>query len=158
MKPIDFIATARRLAEQTGRGRPLETDLRRATSTAYYALFHCLAQSCADLLVGGPGSARDLAAWTQTYRALQHRTASQRCSNLAQMRGFPVQIRDFGKVFVRMQIKRHDADYNPGAEFTKNAVIQNINESENAITGFGRAPIKDRRAFAVYVLLDNRRS
>ena len=136
----------------------METDLRRATSTAYYALFHCLAQGCADLLVGGPSSARDLAAWTQTYRALQHTTARQRCNNLARMLHFPIPIQNFGAVFVRMQIQRHDADYNPDSEFTKQDVIQNINEAENAINGFVRAPIKDRRAFAVYVLLDNRRS
>ncbi len=158
MTPFNFVVTARRLAEQPGRGRPLETDLRRAISTAYYALFHCLARSCADLLVGGPGSARDLAAWTRVYRALQHGTVRQRCNNLSRMQDFPVQIQDFGGVFIQMQLQRHDADYNPDAEFTRQQVITNINEVENAINGFARAPVKDRRAFAVYVLMDSRRA
>lgn len=56
MKPDDFIRTARSLVTQQGAGRPRETDLRRAVSTAYYALFHCVAASGADLLVGGDQS------------------------------------------------------------------------------------------------------
>ena len=79
MQALDFIATARLLAGQPSRGRPLETNLRRAVSTAYYALFHCLAECCADMIVGGPGSNRNRTAWLRVYRALQHGTARNRC-------------------------------------------------------------------------------
>ena len=72
MNPFDFIATARDLVALNVRGRPRQSDLRRAVSTAYYALFHCLAGCCADLLVGDPGANRSLSAWNQTYRGLQH--------------------------------------------------------------------------------------
>ena len=55
MKPEDLIRIAESLA--SGRagnlaGRPRQAELRRAVSAAYYALFHTLANSCADLLVG----------------------------------------------------------------------------------------------------------
>ena len=44
MNPENFISTARELIP-TGQGKPRNTDLRRAVSTAYYAMFHCLAHS-----------------------------------------------------------------------------------------------------------------
>lgn len=43
----ELIITARRLANVNIR-RPRQADLRKAVSTAYYALFHVLAQDCAD--------------------------------------------------------------------------------------------------------------
>lgn len=44
----ELIVTARRLANVRTR-RPRQADLKRALSTSYYALFHTLAQDCADL-------------------------------------------------------------------------------------------------------------
>ena len=55
-----------------------------------------------------------------------------------------------------MQQKRHDADYDPDATFVKSDVLASISDAEAAIQRFSRAPLKDRRAFAVYVLLDLR--
>ena len=102
MKPADFIATARDLANANSKGRPRETNLRRAVSTTYYALFHGLATCCADMLVGGPGANRSQPAWRQAYRALQHRDAKQRCESQAISR-FPGELQDFAIQFVAMQ-------------------------------------------------------
>lgn len=55
-----------------------------------------------------------------------------------------------------MQMKRHSADYDPDAAFLKSDVIQYIDEAEDAIKQFNSAPRADRRAFAIYVLLDIR--
>ena len=61
-----------------------------------------------------------------------------------------------------MQKKRHRADYDPyairapDADFSKSAVIQDILETEAIIRRFNGAGARDRRAFAVYVLLDLR--
>ena len=65
-----LIVTARKLAHASTQ-KPRQADLKRAISTAYYALFHAMAKNAADLLVG-VGSNRPDKAWTQTYRALQH--------------------------------------------------------------------------------------
>ena len=78
MQALDFIETARHLTTSSS-GRPRQSDLRRAVSTAYYALFHCLAICCANMLVGGPGASRSEAAWRQAYRALNH-GAKKRCA------------------------------------------------------------------------------
>ena len=158
MQALDFIATARHLAGHPSRGRPLETSLRRAVSTAYYALFHCLAECCANTVVGGPGSNRNRAAWLRVYRGLQHGTARDRCLERNVIANFPVEIRDFARKFSDMQPLRNSADYNPDAEFSRKNVILHINESEDAIRRFPNTPIADRRAFAVHILMSPRRT
>ena len=108
-----------------------------------------MAACCADMLVGGAGAARSRPAWRQAYRGLQHRTARRRCEDRIINR-FPVEIQDLANLFIDMQKKRHRADYEP-------TVMQDIAETENAIRRFSRVDRKDRRAFAVYLLLDIRR-
>ena len=57
MNPDDLIRIARYLASTgtgVGIGRPSRADLRRAVSTTYYALFHALAECCANTLIGAP--------------------------------------------------------------------------------------------------------
>ena len=71
MQALDFIETARDLTTSSS-GRPRQSNLRRAVSTTYYALFHCLATCCADMIVGGAGADRSEPAWRQAYRALDH--------------------------------------------------------------------------------------
>ena len=155
MNPFDLIATARELVALNVRGRPRQSNLRRAVSTAYYVMFHCLANCCADLLVGGPGANRSQAAWNQTYRGLQHGFARQRCQHHA-IGGFPDDIRYFAEVFVDMQQDRHRADYDPDYSFAKDDAEHIIDVAENAIHRFLQTPARDRRAFAIYVLLPTR--
>lgn len=156
MTPFNLIATARALADTGRRGRPRQTDLRRAVSTAYYALFHCLAACCADLLVGGSGADRSATAWERTYRALEHGVARQRCRAATTTRDFPPSLRHFAAVFVDMQGKRHQADYAATGNFPKHIVLQDISGVAEAIAKFQQVPARDRRAFAVYLLLNLR--
>ena len=65
----------------------------------------------------------------------------------------PQAIQVFANLFVSMQKDRHDADYDPYATFFKSQVIANIAAADVAIRQFNQAPRRDRRAFAVYVLL-----
>ena len=69
---------------------------------------------------------------------------------------FPRGIRGFGKFFVDMQRERHAADYDPGAYFSRSDVMQMIEETARNITRFNGVAVKDRRAFAVYVLFNLR--
>lgn len=152
----DFMAIAKDLAARGGDDRPGQTALRRAVSTAYYALFHCLANCCADLLVGSPGSDRSEPAWIQTYRALQHGTARARCNNSGMIQRFPVEIQEFAQQFTFMQRKREDSDYDPSLILAYAEVIADIEDTEQCIARFNSVPDKDRRAFAVYILLNLR--
>ena len=153
----DLLAAARLLAGSPGGPPPTQASLRRAVSTTYYALFHCMAENCADMLVGQPGSGRSDPAWCQAYRALQHGTAKQR-SGQGLIYRFPIEIQDFAKQFALMQGRREAADYNPTGTFEKSAVIEDIDLTSEVIAQFRRASERDRRAFAVYVLLNLRSS
>ena len=158
MKALDLIATARLLAINPRQGCPPETDLRRAVSTAYYAMFHSLAECCANTIAGGREANRGSDAWLRVYRALEHGTAKRRCDDRAEILKFPAEIRRFATTFSEMQQRRHLADYAPDAAFDREGVLQRINESEGAIRLFDKAPIADRRAFAVHVLVAVRRN
>jgi hypothetical protein len=150
---MDLLAAARELAGAATGPSPSQANLRRAVSTTYFALFHCMAGNCADMLVGEPGSGHSEPAWNQAYRALQHHIARDRCRKQEKIRRFPSQIQRFADQFATMQEKRERADYDPAGTFEQPAVIEDINLSEYAIAQFSQAPERDRRAFAVYVLL-----
>ena len=154
MTPYDLIATARRTVA-TGPGAPKQSDLRRAVSTAYYALFHCLARCCADTFAGKSRALRRAPAWRQAYRALEHGHARAQCTQPS-IRTFPPEIRNFAESFTDLQEKRHLADYDPDGRWVKEDVEQDIAGAEGAIEDFEQMPAQDRRAFAVYVLLRNR--
>ena len=158
MRPLDFIETARDLAGASRQDhQPRETNLRRAVSTTYYALFHGLASCCADTIAGDSPANRDPLAWNQAYRALEHRTARNRCKKKDEIKRFPPEIEEFAEQFADLQLKRHRADYDPNASFSKNEVIQYIHAAENVIRCFTKASLKDRRAFVAYVLLPIRK-
>lgn len=155
MKPHDFIALSRSILA-SGNGKPSQVALRRALSTAYYGVFHALAAGGADLLIGGRGARRSDPAWRQVYRALDHGLAKSACKNQNVMSRFPREIVDFANVFVTMQEKRHKADYDPVARFTKSGVTFDVDASEKAIADLALASRRDRCAFAALVLLKNR--
>ena len=56
---------------------PTDEHIRRAISSAYYALFHALATSNADVLIGPPQDQKTAEAWTRVYRSLNHGPARQ---------------------------------------------------------------------------------
>ena len=155
MNSRDLISIARRLADGSvsgHSGRPRQTDLCRAVSDAYYALFHALARCCADMLAGSAPTNRDRSAWRQTYRSLEHGLARNQCSNRVAMSRFPVEIQRFGETFVTMQRLRHQADYDPEMGFARSRVTQLIDRTEDVIAVLNTADRGQRRAFAIYVL------
>lgn len=92
----------------------------------------------------------------QTYRALERGHARNQCDNRSAMSAFPAEIQAFGRRFVFMQRQRQQADYSPNANFSRDRVMQFINETEDTITAFENTPGSDRRAFAIYVLFRRR--
>ena len=154
MNPHDLMEAARALAE-SGHAPPTQARLRRAVSTAYYAMFHCLAASAADLFIGTERNP----AWHRTYRALEHGRARNACQQGQVMREFPTEIRDFAKAFVVLQKARQQADYALDADaYRKSDVLGHIASAELAIGRFERADVAARRVFAAHVLFRQRPS
>ena len=149
----DLIATARGLTESRPR-RPTQANLRRAVSTAYYAVFHSLARTAADLLIGRNRNA----AWYQVYRALEHGNAKNACRNKRILQGFPPAIQDFADTFVALQDARHEADYAFEGWYNYVDTLAAIDRAENAIGQLGQTDIQHRRGFVVHVLFKRRSS
>lgn len=154
MQPSDFLASASLLTKVT-KGKPSQVNLRRAVSSTYYALFHALARNCADMLIGGPGSSKSKHAWIEVYRSLGHGSAKSACEHREVIVKFPIEIADFASRFIEMQRKRHMADYDPSAKFYKSDVISDIETTKIVIDNFNGAIVKDKRAFASWVLFKN---
>lgn len=149
----ELIATARRLANMNA-SKPRQADLKRAVSTAYYALFHTLAQECADRFIG-VGAVRHGVAWRQVYRALEHGFAKQSCGQVSRL-GFSADLVHFADTFARFQDQRHRADYDPAACYRRAEVLLLIEEADHAIKALKQTTTSERRAFAALVLLKNR--
>ena len=151
-----LLDTARYLANRSRR-RPQQADLRRAVSTAYYAIFHALAECCANMLVGGPSAQRGERAWTQVYRSLQHAHARKACKTAAE-KDFPAGVKEFARSFTTLQEERHAADYNPTLRLKREDANQLIALAAEAIDDLDNEANKHKRAFAVYVLFPTRKN
>ena len=135
----------------TAPGRPRQAGLRRAVSTAYYAMFNALCWSNADTLVGRASAGSDAGIWMEVYRSLQHRDAKARLASYSQLRQDST-VRNFARVFGNLQEQRVNADYNPLARFTRSDVVVLIDRAEAATRAFYNAPSQNRRLLAAHLL------
>jgi hypothetical protein len=158
--PAELIETARKLVGTPESHAP--ADIRRAISTAYYALFHALCRIVADTIAGPPGPERPERAWHQVYRALNHGRVRDRLVSVVDRSGvrlgFPPLLAKVATTFAALQESRHLADYDPRFEpFWFDATIE-IDRAEEAIGLLAELEASHRTALAVWLLLDAPRS
>ena len=158
MNWLHLIEAANLLAGLTGgpvpRGRPRQAMLKRAISTAYYAMFHALCQTNANALIGvSPGPPYPMA-WTRAYRALDHNFARERM--VRHRSRVPAAVQTFALSFSDLQQQRHRADYDPESRFARSEVVNLIGRAETAIQGLLATNVAERRALAAIVLLRDR--
>ena len=153
MSSHNLIQAARDMVESANPDDPHNSHFRRAISTAYYALFHCLAESSANLLAGEDPANRSRRAWRQTYRALNHGAVKNRSARREFKAEFPQEIQDFAEVFVTTLARRNRADYDPTESFSKPDAQNAIDDAEDAINDFMSIESGERRNFALYLLL-----
>ena len=155
MRWQDLIATSRLLTSTPDPNTaPLPDSLRRAVSTAYYAVFHALANSNADCLIGVPTSPLLEHTWQRARRGLDHTPARR---NLEQDRHrFSPPVQEFITTFAALQNARHTADYDASRQFTLTETQSWIYRAEEAITDFMSVDEDERRAVAVQALIRGR--
>lgn len=102
----DLITISERLLAD-GLASAKQADIRRAISTAYYAVFHRLCELCADALVGKSHSPD---AYTSIYRSLDHGSVLQTLKQAKARGDVAARIIDD---FAELQDARHWADYDP---------------------------------------------
>ena len=160
MKSANLLRAAQASAQgavNAGIGRPLQEELKRAVSTAYYALFLHLCETTANLMVGTlrPEPGRR-AAWQRMYRVLQHGATRNKCENHRELRQFSAGIRDFANRLPIAQDARHDADYDPFSKYTRQDVLDIISEAHRVISLFDAASRNERLHFIAYLLASHR--
>ena len=127
--------------------------LNRQVSTLYYAMFHCICSSNADVLAGSSVSRSD---WIRVYRALNHRRALKCCRMIANASHFDTDVQTFARLFERMQLMRLSADYDPDWNASDFMVGFFLVSVEQAIYDFDRVPEDVRRSFAIHLVFDQR--
>lgn len=156
MNWIALISSSRALATSTLPDiRPTDEALRRAVSTAYYAMFHALATSNADCIIGVARDPTGRHAWNRIYRGLDHRISREQLQQDQEL--FSPAIRRFATTFGQLQAVRHLADYDHEQNFTPDQAATWIDRAEEAIRDFMQASIEERRAVAVQSLIRRRR-
>lgn len=139
----DLLHLARRLAT-VDRTRPKQANLRRAVSTAYYALFHHLVD---DGVASVANRSRAAAARRQLvsrkferatmYRASRGITSGAPWSQAAQA-SFPPEILVVADAFVLLQEERHHADYGLEPPLTRARAIRAVELAEGAFEAWQR--------------------
>lgn len=142
----DLLATARLLLSAGTASPPSEAQLRRAVSTAYYAVFHKVVQAGAERLMGS--GSQGTAGYGLIYRSFNHGRMKSVCESLSVARlsktlqqqlgrtAVSLEMRGFAAAFATLQEARHFADYDPAVRFTLSDAADFIDKAEAAMATF----------------------
>ncbi|MEQ1864212.1 MAG: hypothetical protein ABL996_06115 [Micropepsaceae bacterium] len=166
INPSHLIDQAGRLSASSRKGKPRQTDLRRAVSSAYYAVFHALAAAAADTFVGS--SNRNAVSYSLLYRAFEHTqlkriceaasrpTLPERYQRSLNVTSFSDAVQDFAATFVRLQKWRHLADYDPRERFDASEVQVAVTLAEDTLKNLDKIAGAERQLFLALLLFDVR--
>ena len=121
----DHLLEQAQLLAKLDKKRPRQASLRRAVSTAYYALFHLLTTAA----VANWKKPRQRAALA---RAFEHRKMNDACTK-TRGKQFPNpnhasvrHLRTIANTFIQLQQYRHTADYDNSKRWTRTEVLAHI--------------------------------
>ena len=131
LHPTALLDTADNSINNPGTGSPSRETIHRAISTAYYALFHAINASNADITHGGPTNTPTAQAWTDTYRQMRHNFAARHLNQ--HMFSFASNGRILAKSFADLKTARETADYDPNTVLTTGDANHWIRQSRTAL-------------------------
>ena len=157
----DLFAQAEALARLDPR-KPKQVNLRRAISSAYYAVFHYLIDESCRIQFGASHAQtpyRNVLA-----RAFAHNVMKAACAGFsggtlktAVIKGlprdpggnYPIQdaIQEIAAAFAEMQEKRNLADYDRSERFKRSDVFMLIEDARKAVSKFTLLPMSDDKRF-----------
>ena len=144
----DLLTVARTLLHEHASAPPGAAGLRRAVSTAYYAVFHKLVETAAIRFVGA--SRAHTPAFELIYRGFDHRQMKEACDAVARRElsakhrnvfrrdAFSQDMRDFAISFPDLQKRRHHADYAPAASILPSDVASLLDAVDEALLSLSR--------------------
>jgi uncharacterized protein (UPF0332 family) len=159
----DLLQQARELATRDPR-KPRQANLRRAVSSAYYALFHALVDEACRQILGARHS--DSPFRHVLGRAFTHGTMRQACVafaggtlKAAVMKGLPanfsvpLEIKVVARAINDLQERRHLADYDRTELFNRSDVLAQIDRAEMALSMWTGLPSSVTKRFFLACLL-----
>ena len=147
----DIIAVAQDLATTPPSDHVHQIHLRGAVRSAYLAVYHALARSNADLLVGDSETERNRPEWLHTYQALGGDCSHQRLQG--DYSDYPEAIRAFADTFIDLHQQRLLADEDPSATFTAAEAQSWVQRANGAINAFLSTDPTQRKSFAIEILI-----
>ncbi len=147
----DIIAKAQDLATTPPSDPSHQIHLRVAVRSAYLAAYHALARSNADLLAGISDPERNRPDWLRAYHALGGDFSDQRLQG--DYSNYPEAIRTFADTFLELHQQRLLADEDPWATFTAAEAQAWVERAADAINSFLSTDPKQRKSFALEILL-----
>jgi hypothetical protein len=139
----DLLEQAEQLARIDAK-RPKQANLRRAVSSAYYALFHLLTSETAALY------ALEFEVAARINRTLNHAEMKKTSAMIAKNKlpkcvesptsayTAPADLRVVADAFVRLQQARHEADYDLACTLRRNEVLAFIRTARRAFEAWER--------------------
>lgn len=158
-EPIDWrnlFQAGEDLLKPQGQSGPTNEHIRRAVSNAYYAMFHALAASNADVIIGPPHDGLTTAAWMRVYRGLDHNRAKREFESHKDE--LSVEGENFASVFTALQQRRHSADYDPNATFNIQDTRLWLAIAAYACEEYLKAKQAERICIAALTTIDRRRN
>lgn len=161
----DLLLTANELATRSAsQAETSEAVLRRAISTAYYAVFHGLCRMVADAVVVRDPEDWPKRAWLHVYRSLDHGKVEQRLGRLVDAEkgivhlDFPEPVRSLVATFTLLKAWRHRADYDPLHRHTPLDALNAVAQAAIGLQALNALEAKHRVTLGVWLLLDKPRS
>lgn len=164
----DLLKQAHRLARHEPR-RPGQASLRRAVSTAYYALFHLLVDAGGREIVSGQTQA---VLRSSICRALNHSDMKKACLAVANWnpnnpqrplatmisQGPGTDVRNIGSAFVELQQAWHEADYDLLRRFSRSDVLALLTLADDAFASLAslNRVNPERRVFLLALVFHGR--
>lgn len=145
MNPRHLLEQAERLASE-GKGRPRQSDLRRAVSTAYYAIFHLLTQECSRRITT-VAELRPLIARTLNHSEMKKVAAAFANNQLSEdVRSalttitISTDLQLVARTFAKRQESRHTADYDSrsDSDFSRQDALAEVRRAREAFAVWER--------------------
>ncbi len=138
----DLLEQAEHLARRDTT-RPKQASLRRAVSTAYYALFHLLVREATAAVVSDKGLRK------LVPRAFDHSDMRQGCRPFAAgalpdhlkavtAGDVPNDLKAVAESFIELQQRRHEADYNVAQTFSRQVALALVERVRAAFEAWDR--------------------
>lgn len=147
-------------------GAPSQTSLRRAVSTAYYALFHHIIRSAANTLVGAKH--RKTPRYALIYRSFEHMkmrkvselvdkpNLGEKAKKALGMNAPLPDIRDIATAFATLQQRRHWADYDPAGSISRSDAHDLVEQADLAMKKLDGLPVEDRKNLLIFMMTSSR--